>query len=192
MLKEWLGPGWKQSLTCRVYVGMTEAQEADMFDWLNNTLPVGAFDRFKIRVTAGRQVEVDVKKVVEAAGLHIGNRKLPGGISAVSTLVRIAERSNPATLGRSLRLAHNSFGDAGLTNAVIDGFAQVCDRYNGQLQDAPAIARLNAMRGGVSALMGRAEVLHKQTRRRLGGVAAAVVDVPNSQRAGQEAAIVVG
>ncbi len=47
-LKEWLGKGWEiQKIECRVYQGMSEAEEADMFDRLNDTLIVSSFDKFK-------------------------------------------------------------------------------------------------------------------------------------------------
>lgn len=187
-LKEFLDEDWEQqSLTCRVYNGMTEQQEADMFDWLNNILPVAALDKFNTRVTARRVIESDVKKVVEAAGLRISLDKNDGCVGAVNTLVKVATRNNPATLGRCLRIAHRSFGDVGLTAPVIDGLARVCDRYNGQLNDAEAVERLNTMRGGVGALMGRADVLRKQTRRHIPEcVAAAIVDILNSRRGGKK------
>lgn len=186
-LREWLDAWEGQSLTCRVYTSLTEKQEADMFDWLNNVLTVSAFDKFKTRVTAGREVERDVQKVVENCGLRVSVSHEPGSLSCVSTLVKIAQRGNPETLGRSLTITHSAFGDTGLTHAVIDGIARVCDRYNGQLKDDATIERLNTMRGGVGALLGRAEVLRKATRRATPEcVAAAVIDVLNSKRGGKK------
>lgn len=187
-LKRWLGDGWeKQHLDCRCYSQLTEKQEADMFDRLNNQLTVRTFDKFKVRVTAGRPVEVAVQKIVEKEGLKISHEKLPDCVGAVGTLVRVFNRTNGQTLGRALRLAHRSFGDPGLTSPVIDGFGYLCQRYNGAIKDDEAIERLASMRGGVGAVMTRAEVLRKQTKSQLSHcVAAAVVDTLNAKRGGKK------
>lgn len=186
--KQFLGEGWeKQSLTCRVYTGLTEKQEADLFDWLNNNLAVSAFDKFKVRCTAGRQVETAVRKVVEKAGLTISRNKEPNCIGATTTLVRIFQRSDGATLARALRIAHESFGDEGLGNSVIDGIARVCERYNRALNDDEAIERMRTMRGGIGALTSRASLLRKQTGQSVGMcVGGAVVDILNSKRGGKK------
>jgi hypothetical protein len=50
--------GWgDQSVQCWTYTGLTEQEEADKFDRLNDVLAVHAFDRYRTRVTAGREVE---------------------------------------------------------------------------------------------------------------------------------------
>ena len=187
-VKLFLGDDWqKQSVTCRVYTGLTEQEEAEMFDRLNNQLTVSMYDKFKVRVTAGRQTECAVQKIVEKAGLKISRSKSEGAVSAVSTLVKVYARSGPATLQRALHLTFNSFGDPGLTNTVIDGMARVCERYNGTIDDAEAIERFKTMRGGVGALMARAEVLRKQVAAPVPQcVAAAIIDTLNSRRGGRK------
>jgi hypothetical protein len=186
-LKQWLGEWENQQVECRVYTGLTEKQEAEMFDRLNNQLTVGALDKFKVRVTAGRPSEVAVSKIVQQQGLKIGTANTTGNIGAVSTLVRVYERAGPSTLSRALRIAHGSFGDQGMSAPVIDGMGHLCERYNGALQDEKTVERLNTMRGGIGALMSRADVLKKQTRRPMAQcVAAAVVDILNSTRGGSK------
>lgn len=187
-VKQWLGPAWeKQNVTCRVYSGLSEKEEAEMFDRLNNQLTPNAFDKFKVRVTAGRHIECSVKKVVEKAGLKISREKGEGNLQSVATLVKVYQRSNAQTLGRSLKITHESFGDPGLQNMVIDGVARLCERYNGALEDQEAIEKLQSLRGGVGALMSRAELLRKQTGSSLPEcVAAATVDTINRRRGGKK------
>lgn len=187
-LKRWLGEGWeKQSIDCRVYSGMSERQEAEMFDRLNNALAVRTFDKFKVRVTAGRPTENAVRKVVEKAGLVISADKRENSISPVGTLVRVFQRSDDKTLSRTLSIVYQSFGQPGLTASVIDGVAHVCQRYNGALDDQVAIDSLSAMRGGVGALLSSAELLRKATHKPLAQcVAAATVDRLNSKRGGKK------
>lgn len=187
-LKRWLGEGWQtQHVECRVYTGMSEPEEADMFDRLNDVLVVGAFDKFKVRVTAGREVELDIQRIVQAQNLVISRAKMPGGIGAVATLKKVYVRSNRETLRRTLRIICNAFGDAGFEALVIDGVGLLCQRYNGLLAEERATQCLGNTRGGARGLLGKAEVLHKQTgNARSHCVAAAAVEVINAKRGGSK------
>lgn len=186
-LKIWLGDWETQVVNCRVYTGLTEKQEAEMFDHYNNQLPVSPFDRFKVRVTAERTDETNVKKIVEGVGLHITREKCEGAIQSVATLLKIYKRAGEETLGRALTLTHQSFGDPGLNNQVIAGIALVCERYNGAIDDKDAIATLQGMRGGVGSLLSKATTLRKQTGQKMATcVAAATVDTLNSKKGGRK------
>lgn len=183
-LKLWLGKGWEiQKVECRVYQGLSEAEEADMFDRLNDVLIVSAFDKFKIRVTAQRELEKMISDVVKSENLVISRDKVPGAVSAVGTLVRVANRSSGEVLARSLRIIRDAFGDAGFKSGVIDGIGHLCQRYNGALDEKVAIEKLSETRGGVNGLLGKAAVLHKQTGNSQSQcVAAAAVEIINAQR----------
>lgn len=186
-LKAFLGEWQSQRLTCRLYTGLTEREEAEMFDNLNNALPVAAFDKFKVRVRAGRDIEVAVKRATEKAGLKIALDQDEKSVSAVTTLVNVFKRSNSATLTRTLNIVHHAFGKPGLTAELIDGTARVCERYNGELKDDALVERLRDLRGGSGQLMTRAELLHKQTgESKRVCVAAAIVDVVNGKRGGKK------
>jgi len=183
-LKQWLGKGWEiQKVECRVYQGLTEAEEADMFDRLNDVLIVSAYDKFKVRVTAQRETETIIDKVVKAENLVISRDQIPGAVSAVGTLVRVFSRSDADVLARSLRIIRDAFGDPGFKSQVIDGIGHLCQRYNGALDEKVAIEKLSETRGGVNGLLGKATVLHKQTgNSRSQCVAAAAVDIINAHR----------
>jgi hypothetical protein len=183
-LKLWLGKGWEiQKIECRVYQGLTEAEEADMFDRLNDVLIVSSFDKFKVRVTAGREAESIIDKVVRSENLVISRDEIPGGVSCVGTLVRVFTRSDSNVLARSLRIIRDAFGDPGFKSQVIDGIGHLCQRYNGALDEKVAIEKLAETRGGVNGLLGKATVLHKQTgNSRAQCVAAAAVEIINAHR----------
>lgn len=183
-LKQWLGPGWDiQKIECRVYQGLSEAEEADMFDRLNNTLAVCALDKFKTRVTAGRPAENAINEILRKENLVVSRDQIPGAVHAVGTLVRVYDRSDGETLSRSLRIIRDAFGDAGFQSQVIDGIGHLCQRYNGVLDEKNAVAKLADTRGGVHGLLGKATVLHKQTgNSRAQCVAAAAVDIINANR----------
>lgn len=187
-LKTWLGDGWEsQSVQCWTYVGLTEEAEADKFDRLNDVLAIHAFDKFNVRVVAGREVEADIDRIVRAQGLCISRDAIPGAISAVGTLRRVYTRSDGATLARALRIIRDAYGDPGLEAPVIDGIGLLCQRFNGDLPEADAVKKLGSAHGGPNALLGKAEVLRKQT----GGykshcVAAAAVDIINAGKGGKK------
>jgi hypothetical protein len=95
----------------------------------------------------------------------------------------VYRRDGAKTLARALVIVNKSFGDPGLTQEIIDGVALVCQRYNGALQDSDAIARFHDMRGGVGALMHKANVIREQTAQsRPQCVASAAVEILNRGR----------
>lgn len=184
-LKGWLGTGWEVAkIECRVYQGLTEPEEAEMFLRLNNVLTVSPYDKFKSGVTAGRETETSIKKLLMRENLVLSRDQIPGAVSAVGTLVRVYKRSDAEVLAKALRIIRDAFGDAGFRAQVIDGIGHLCQRYNGALDERAATERLSVTRGGVNGLLNRADVLHRQTgNSRAQCVAAAAVDIINTHRA---------
>ena len=180
--------GWgDQQIQCWVYTGLSEQDEADKFDRLNDVLAVHAFDKFRVRVTANREIESDIDRIVRANGLVISRDNLPGAISAVGTLRRVYTRSDGKTLGRALRIIRDAYGDPGLEAPVIDGIGLLCERYNGALNDDEALARLKSANGGVNGLLGRAEKIRQSTGDyKSHAVAAAAVEIINAGKGGKK------
>lgn len=185
-LKRWLGDEWKTNkITCRVVTNLSEAQEADLFLRLNDGLAVTAFDKFRVALHAGWPDEVHIDAIVKGANLTISRDNVAGSIGAVGALRRVYERSDANTLARTLRIIRDAFGDAGFEARVIDGIGHFCQRYNGILNEKNAVQRLSVTRGGVNGLLGKSEVLHKQTGNvKALCVAAAAVEIINSRRGG--------
>ena len=161
--KLWLGSWEDQQLQCWCYEGLSEAHEAELFLKLNDTLTVSAFARFKVAVAAGRDAEADVDRIVRALGLRISAGRSGGGICAVATLRRVYGRAGAGVLSRALRVIRDAYGDAGLDGPVIEGIALVCQRYDGDLTEQHAVARLGAAHGGVHGLLSRAGQLRQGT-----------------------------
>lgn len=180
--------GWgDQQVQCWTYVGLTEQEEADKFDRLNDVLAVHAFDKFRVRVAAGRDVEADIDRIVRANGMCVSRDAVPGAIGAVGTLRRIYSRSDAKTLGRTLRIIREAYGDPGLEAPVLDGIGLLCQRYNGDLNDEAAIQKLANAHGGVNSLLGKAEVLRQRTGNyKSHCVAAAAVEIINTGKGGKK------
>ena len=183
--KLWLGAWEDQQVQCWCYEGLSEAQEAELFLKLNDTLTVNAFARFKVAIQAGRDAEADVDRIVRALGLRIGRGA--GGICAVATLRRVYRRGGPAVLSRALRIIRDAYGEAGLDGPVIDGISLLCQRYDGDLSEQRAIARLASAHGGVSGLVSRAGQLRQSTGSAPAQcVAAAAVELINRGSGGRK------
>lgn len=171
---------------CECYEGLTEEEEAELFLRRDTRRAISSFDKFRIALTAGRPTETDVDRIVRANGLVVSADQVPGAIHAPSTLVKVYTRSDGITLGRSLRLARDAYGDAGMSAPVIDGLGLLCQRYNGQLDDAAAVERLSKVHGGVNGLLGKAENLRRMTgNQRAHCVAAAAVEIINARKGGK-------
>jgi Family of unknown function (DUF6551) len=169
-----------QLIECVTFTGLTEEEEAKRFLRRNDVLPVGAFPKFMIGVTAGEPEPVQIKYIVERAGLQVSLDNQPGSIHAVGALRRAFRRS-PESLDRGLRLIMNAYGDAGLLASTIDGFSLFLDRFNDMVDDTALAERLGSARGSVGGLLGRADALRRSTHAALNScMAAAVVEIWNT------------
>lgn len=184
--KVWHGPGWEtQQIQCQTYIGLTDEAMSDVFLRLNNVRAIGAFDRFRVGVNAGREVESDINRIVRALGLSVS--KSADGIGAVGTLTKVYRRSGGTVMSRSLRIIRDAYGIAGFEAHVIDGVGHLCARYNGDLNDDDAIRKLGAAHGGVNGLLGKAEALRRSTgNQKAHCVAAAAVEIINAGKGGKK------
>lgn len=181
--------GWgDQQIQCWTYEGLTQEQEADLFLWHNNRKAVGALEKFQIAVVADRDAECDINRIVLLNGLKIGGggKASPGSIPAVGALRKVYGHGGK-TLGRTLRIVRDSYGDDGLKGHVIEGIGLLCAKYNGELDDATAIAKLSTVRGGLGALNTKAAALRKSVGRPMPQcVAAAATEIINAGKGGKK------
>lgn len=176
-----------QKVQCECFEGLTEAQEADLFLTRDDRRKVDSFERFQIGVTAGRETETDVNRIVKALGLCVSRSEAAGAIGSASTLVRLYERGGPKTLSRALRIIRDGIGEEGFDQFIIGGVGLLCQRYNGQLKDDDAIAKLSSLRKPVSTIYQKAGTLMERTgSSRQHATAAAVVEVLNSGKGGKK------
>lgn len=176
-----------QQIQCECYDGLSEEGEAELFLQRNKRREPPAFEKFRIAVFSGREMQSDIDRVVRTNGGVISQDRVPGALRCVTTLERIYRRGGPAVLGRSLRLAIGSFGDAGLEAGVLDGLALLAQRYNGSLDDEVAVKKLGNVNGGLNGLLNKAETLRLKTGNAKGHcVAAAAVEIINTGAAARQ------
>lgn len=173
-------------IQCWAYFGLSELEEAEKFLKLNDTLTVNAFAKFRVGVTAGRGVEVDIDRIVRANGSVVSRDEIPGAIGAVAALRTIYSRMGGSTLGRTIRVIRDAYGDPGFESHALQGVALVLDRYGDEVDDLTIVTRLGRANGGVKGLINRGEKYRLKTGNlKTHCVAAAVVDTYNSGRGGK-------
>lgn len=180
--------GWgDQQVQCQVFENLTREQEAELFLGLNDRKAIPALQSFRIAVFAGRERECAIERIVRAESCAVTADKVDGAIGAVGTLIRIFDRSGGKVLARTIRIVRDAYGTPGLEAHVLDGIALLCARYNGDLEDQVAVAKLRNVMGGVGGLMGRAYSKREQLKKPLAEcVGAAAHEVINSGRGGKK------
>jgi hypothetical protein len=187
-LAQFLGEGWEKAVVrCKVFEGLAEKEEAKLFRQLNTILRTTAYDDFKVGFTAGFEEETKITSIVEGLGLHVARgRTEPGAVGAIGALRR-AYRLSQKSLVFSLKLASESYGDAGLEGSVIEGFAQLHNRYERAIDDEVSIEALSHARGGVKGLLNEANKRRLTTGNSLPiCVAAQAVEIINRHRKGKK------
>lgn len=173
-------------IECELSKAASTEEAAEAFLGRNHTRVLTAFERFRNGVTAGRDEESDINRIVQSNRLCVSFDNVEGAMTCVGVLTRVYRRGGGEVLGRALRITRDAFGDAGLNAVVIDGMGMLTHRYNGTLDEPHAVTRLRSMNGGVGGLISKAETLHKSTgQSKATCVAAAAVEQINRGNRGK-------
>ena len=135
-LKEVLGDDadeWPVIAEC--YEGLNEEQEAEMFLSLNNRKTVSAFDKYKVGVTAKRQVPEDIERIVTAHGLRTSRDGKAGSISAVTALQAVYTLEGYKLLSRTLSVISAAWDATIWDSFIIKGVARFLNRYQLRVKD---------------------------------------------------------
>lgn len=135
---------------CEIFEGLTEAEEALLFLERNYRKTKTPYDKFKVSCTAGIREATEIDEIVRANGLRVGQARGTGIVCAVSALRGIYGLVGPYGLGKVLRIAHQSYGDAGLEAPVITAISKVVKRYGGAFDEKTAIAQMQSAPGGLT------------------------------------------
>lgn len=185
--------GWgDQQVQVEYFTGLTQQEEAMLFLNRNNKLTPTPLDKFKVRVTAGEPVAVDINRIVTGLQLTIGRARTDGSIVAVAALEAVYNgggilkgKTSPVALLKTLRTLKDSWGVAQSTfdGTLIEGVGLVLLKYGDRVDGEALVQRLAASPGGAPGLVGKARALREMRRRPLATCAAAViVDIYNVKR----------
>lgn len=166
-----------------MYSGLSERQEADFFLSFNNKKAIPLMEKFKAAVTAGREVETDIDRIVRARGCNINNSTTGHAISAVAALQSIYRAHGARTLGDTVGILRDSFGDGGYERGHLLGVSMVLARYG--VEPADVTKALLSLRGGSKGLVQRANMMRESMGCTItDATAGAIVELLNKTRRG--------
>lgn len=183
--------GWgDQKILCKIFTGLSQAQEATLFLGHNDSRAVKPFHKFMARVTAGDSDAVAIAGIVSAAGWELSNFVGDRKIAAVVALEGIYKTSSPGTakgdtLKTTLTIATEAWGySADAANGqILRGIGAVVSKHGPILDNVGLIRKLASYRGGVLGLLADARGLHGFAGGTVSAcVAERIVDAYNTHR----------
>lgn len=145
-------------ISMRVFRGLTQAEEADLFLGLNDNRRVQPIYKFMAEVTAGRPHALEITRIAGDLGWVIGDSGKENAIQAVaalSSIFRSSERPGE-TLHAALEIVTNAWGHTSESvNAhLLYGLASVLNECP-EIDQRVLAAKLAKHEGGPGSLLGK-------------------------------------
>lgn len=103
--------GKDELVPCQIYEAEDPARAAELFDHINSgRRSLSGLEQFKVRVTAQKNLQVEVNKIIKKCGYHLGHHE-KGSIWCVGALENIYQTCGPVVLEATLRLIRKMWGD---------------------------------------------------------------------------------
>ncbi len=148
-VKSTFGDEWEDwTIEAWTHEGLTEAQEAELFLTFNSSKPVSGIDKFRVAVTAERDVETDVNRVVLANGLRVSHTPGQHAIVGVGALLSTYSRGGAAHLREVIVTLREAWEGFDMDAALIHATSDVLTRYAGAINAARLASQLGALRNG--------------------------------------------
>lgn len=176
------------TVTCRVFHGLTLAEEAGLFRRLNNTSKTTAIEDLMKGIVEGDPECVAISKIAERQGLRIALQTGDGFISCAGAMrktFRSGGEAGPAALGFALHVATAAWGTASdsVDGHLVTGLGMLYLRYGEELDRSALIRKLSKHKGGGPGLLGQAKALRSMRPATVGRcVATIALDVYNRGR----------
>lgn len=185
--------GWGDQLVHSEYFdGLTQAQEAALFNSRNDRKSVSPVDKFRIGVIAGDPIACDINRIVNEHKLVVSNQVNVGRVVAVKALQRVyngggivSEKEGPTALANTLKVIVLAWGDqpSSLNGKIIEGVGLMQLRYNGKFQQKALVEKLAPFPGGAPGIVGKAGAMRELRGRPMPHcVASIIVDIYNKGR----------
>lgn len=185
--------GWgDQTIHAEMFDGLTQAEEAELFNARNERRSVRVYDKFRISVTAGDEEAVDITRIVNAHGLVISDQLQDGHVMAVDALRRLyrgagiaSAKEGPVALSKALGVIIQAWGKSGssVNGQVILSVGMLFLRYGREIDPKDLAKKLGPFPGGAPGVLGRARAMKEIRGRPIPHcVASIAVDVYNRGR----------
>jgi len=163
--------GNNERVPCQVFDTVSPARAAQIFDHINSgRRSLQPIELFKVRVTAGNELQVEVNKIVIKCGYHIGHRQV-NAIMCVAALEAVYQSYGPVVLEATLRLVRKMWGEENLATGalIIRGIGMLLSEF--RHIDFERLATAISSKYTPSRLLGAA----KTAKEMAGGVGPAIV-----------------
>lgn len=166
--------GESVSLECRVFTGLTLAQEAELFRLLNNTAKPSHLDLFKIRVIEGDEVAQHINKMVEDLGWRVELQHAVGSFAATAAAERVYALA-PEAVYLSLEVISKAWGVVIADGRVFEGIGKVFARYGDVVSSDDLASRLMRHTESQEAVLAKAKTLASLIRTTASNAVAEIV-----------------
>lgn len=123
--------GKDEMVPCQVFDAEDPARAAQLFDHINSARKTPQpLDLFKVRVTAGNEVQVGVNNVALKCGFTVTGRQ-PNSIACVAALEGVYQTCGPIVLEASLRLIKRVWGvdQSAVSGNIVRGFGMFLSEF---------------------------------------------------------------
>lgn len=189
--------GWAdQSIQCRVFTGLSLAQEAGLFLGHNDGRAVASIFKFLARVTREEPQAVAITQIVESHGWKVSDNKAQRCVKAVAALdkvyVRRGEHDYPdgAVLDLTMSVITKAWGykAEAADGKIIEGIGSFFNRYGNSIDRAVLVKKLASHPAGPSGVIGDARGLQNALGGTMGHcVGQVVTTIYNARRRGGNA-----
>lgn len=156
--------GWgDQKIQCRVFNGLSLAQEASLFLVHNDNRRVQPIYKFLAKVTAGDPAAVATTRIAESLGWKISDQSGDRCIAAVVALEKVYlsdkkdEKPGGAVLELTLRVVTEAWGykSEAVDGRIIQGIGAVFSRFGDAIDRAVLVKKLAEFPAGASGVLGK-------------------------------------
>lgn len=145
---------------CRIFAGLSLAEEAEMFRLLNNTAKPLYVDVFRVRVIEGDPNAVDIARTLKRSGWKISSSTGTAAFAAIAAFERIYNM-DPVAAERTIAVITRAWGHdpIGADGRIVEGIGLVLARHGDAVATDDLIERLSKFPAGPGALLGKARGL---------------------------------
>lgn len=155
--------GWgDQKIECKVFTGLTTAQEAELFLRLNDGRQPKSMAKFLARVTAQEPAAVAITHIIATHGWTVTDSNAPGSIKAVVSLDKVyvsrkIDTPDGVVLDTTMRVITEAWGHTAeaAEGKIIEGVGLFLARFGDQIDRAALIKKLTVFPKGPSGLISK-------------------------------------
>ncbi len=126
--KKW---GVNENVPCQVFEIEDPARAAELFDHINSgRKAIQPLDLFRVRVTSGEEIQVEVNRIVRKCGFFL-ERRSESAIACVGALETVYQSYGPIILEHTLKLIKGIWGDDNSAGsaAAVRGFGMFLSEF---------------------------------------------------------------